>query len=162
MSKEARQKILEEMTTPICAAHGVELVEVRQITGRGGMIIRVTIDRERAATDNREGSGVSLDDCTSVSRDLSSALDVHDVIEGKFHLEVSSPGLDRPLTKPGHFTRFAGREIKVKTFAPVQDRRSFRGVLLGFDDGVVELEAEGSKFQIPFEVIAKANLVVQF
>jgi len=153
------QETLETLTEPVCAAHGVELVQIRQIQGRGALRVLVVIDRERG--DGRDGSGVTLDDCKRVSRDLSTALDVHeDVIPGKFHLEVSSPGLDRPLVKLRDFERFAGREAKLKTHdRVVGDRRNFTGILRGVDDGQVSIEVDAETFHIPYEAIARANLV---
>src|SRR5689334_12618316 len=98
---------LEALAAPVCAAHGVELVDIRFNREPGGAVLRVFIDRERP-----EGTagGVSLEDCQGVSRDLSTALDVdEDLIAGAYRLEVSSPGVERPLVKARDFERYAGR-----------------------------------------------------
>lgn len=163
-AKDKLQKDLEELIEPVCEAHGVELVEVRQVQGRTQLIIRVMIDRQRPASDPRPGSAITLDDCTAVSRDLSTAFDVHeDMIAGQFNLEVSSPGLDRPLVKQGDFERFAGREIKLRTHERVVGNgRNFTGQLLGIEGEEVRLEVSGEVVAIPYEAIARANLVPKF
>lgn len=159
---------LEALIEPICAAHGVELVTVQQVKGRGSLIVRILIDRDRPESDPRPGSGVSVDDCKAVSRDVSTALDLHDDLfpETGYHLEVSSPGLDRPLVRRKDFDRFAGSEIKVKTFRPIEKRRSFTGTLVAFSgesdaDAEVLVRIGDTTYRIPFEAIAKANLVPQ-
>ena len=157
-----------EAHEPICAAHGVELVVVQQVKGRGSLIVRILIDRVRPASAPRPGSGVSVDDCKAVSRDVSTALDLHDELfpEAGYHLEVSSPGLDRPLVRRRDYDRFAGSEIKVKTFRPIEKRRSFTGTLVAFEgegdaEGEVLVRIGETTHRIPFEAIAKANLVPQ-
>ncbi|MCZ7683099.1 MAG: ribosome maturation factor RimP [Sandaracinaceae bacterium] len=125
---------IESVVEPVCRAHGVELVQVALVTEHGQAVLRIVIDRP--GSERGPGAGVSLADCQAVSRDLGPALDVHDVVPGAYRLEVSSPGLDRPLVKLRDFERFAGREVKVQTRAPIPDgrggeRRNFRGQLLG-------------------------------
>ncbi|MCB9619555.1 MAG: ribosome maturation factor RimP [Sandaracinus sp.] len=168
MSNQDRQRLLEELAEPVCASYGVELVEVRQTQARGGWTIMVVIDRPRS--DGKPGSDVTLEDCTGVSRDLSTALDVHeDLLPGAYHLEVSSPGIERPLVKLADFTRFAGREIAVKTFGPLEPspgakpKRSFQGTLVGVAEGaLVEVDENGVVVRIPHGEIARANLVHRF
>ena len=153
---------LEQLIDPICRAHGVELVDVRYLREPGGAVIRVIIDREVPGLE--VGSGVSLEDCTAVSRDASTALDVHDDLlpAGGYRLEVSSPGLERPLVKLADFERFAGREVKVKTRTPIDKQRRFRGRLVGVVGQSVELEEGDKVIHIPHEDIAQANLVYRF
>jgi ribosome maturation factor RimP len=153
---------LEQLIDPICRAHGVELVDVRYQREPGGAVIRVIIDREVPGLE--VGSGVSLEDCTAVSRDASTALDVHDDIlpSGAYRLEVGSPGLERPLVKLADFERFAGREIKVRTRTAIDKQRRFRGTLRGVAGQSVELEESGKVIRIPHEDIAQANLVYRF
>lgn len=153
---------LVALIDPICKAHGVELVDVRHQRERGGAVIRVIIDREVPGLD--DGSGVSLDDCTRVSRDASAALDVHDDIlpSGAYRLEVSSPGLERPLVKLADFERFAGRDIKLKTRQAIDRRRRFQGRLVGVVDGAIELDQDGTIVHISHDDIAQANLVYRF
>lgn len=156
------ERSLEQLIDPICRAHGVDLVDVRHLRGPGGAVIRVIIDRDAPGVD--VGSGVSLEDCTAVSRDVSATLDVHDDIipSGAYRLEVSSPGLERPLVKLRDFERFAGHEVKVRTRAGIEGRRRFRGTLLGVVDEDIQLEQEGGVVRIPHEDIAQAHLVYRF
>ena len=135
---------------------------------KDGAVVRITIDRARV--DGKDGSDITLTDCTDVSRDVSAALDVHeDVLPGAYHLEVSSPGLERPLVKPADFERFAGREVSVRTLVPLEGtkQRKFQGDLKGFarsEDGAefVELNVNGSELRIPFDSITQAHLVYRF
>lgn len=153
---------LEQLIDPICSAHGVELVHVRYLREPGGAVIRVIIDREVPGLE--VGSGVSLEDCTAVSRDASTALDVHEDIlpSGTYRLEVSSPGLERPLVKLADFERFAGHEVRVKTLNPIDKQRRFRGKLVGVADERIELDEDGKVVKIPHEDIAQASLVFRF
>jgi ribosome maturation factor RimP len=153
---------LEPLIDPICRAHGVELVDVRCLREPAGMLIRVIIDRD--VPDVEVGSGVSLEDCTYVSRDLSTALDVHEDLlpSGAYRLEVSSPGLERPLVKLADFERFSGREVKVRTHSPIERQRRFRGKLLRVVDQSIELDQDGKVLLIPHADIVQANLVYRF
>ena len=159
---EQLRDALVALIDPICRAHGVELVDVRHQRERDGAVIRVIIDRDDPSRD--DGSGVSLDDCTRVSRDASTALDVHDDIlpSGGYRLEVSSPGLERPLVRLADFERFAGRDIKLRTREAIDRRRRFHGRLLGVVDGAIELDQDGTVLHIPHDDIAQANLVYRF
>lgn len=151
---------LEQLVFPVCEAHGVELVQVRVLKARG-TVVRVMIDRARP--NGEPGSDVTVEDCKLVSRDLSTAFDVHEeLLPGAYHLEVSSPGLDRPLVKPADFERFAGEEIKIRTRVPVGGRRGFTGELQGISDGVVRLLQDGASVEIPHADIDRANLVYRF
>jgi ribosome maturation factor RimP len=155
-------RALEPLIDPICRAHGVELVDVRCLREPTGMVIRVIIDREVAGLE--VGSGVSLEDCTGVSRDVSTTLDVHDDLlpSGAFRLEVSSPGLERPLVKLTDFERFAGHEVNLRTQTPIARQRRFRGKLLRVVDQSIELDQDGNVLLIPHADIAQANLVYRF
>jgi len=154
-----KEEILEKVRTiaaPLAAAEGLELVDV-ELAGAGGHpTLRLYIDK---------AGGVSLDDCTQVSRALSAALDVEDPIEGSYELEVSSPGLDRPLRTREHFEHFTGEKVRVKTFGPLQEadsRKTFVGRLQGMEDESVVVEVEGAVFRIPLKLIAKANIEPTF
>jgi ribosome maturation factor RimP len=153
---------LQHLIEPICLAHGVELVDVRYLREPKGAVIRVIIDRDVAGLE--VGSGVSLEDCTAVSRDVSTSLDVHEdeLPSGAFRLEVSSPGLERPLVKLSDFERFSGHEVKVKTQTPIERQRRFRGTLLRVVDQNIELDQDGKVLLIPHAEIAQANLVYRF
>ncbi len=151
---------LERIAEPVCRAHGVDLVLLRvNAQGHKG-VVQVIIDRDRPEV---EGSGVTIDDCTNVSRDLSTALDVHeDLFPGSYRLEVSSPGLERPLGRLADYERFRGREAKIKLKQPLDGRRRFQGKLLGVHGEEIEIEQDGAPVRISHEQIDRANLVYRF
>lgn len=176
---DPQNSALTAVIEPVCAAHGVELVDVSVSREPGGAVLRVLIDRERPELAGDEGappqpgSGVSLSDCQAVSRDLSVALDVNEAVAPKirYRLEVSSPGLDRPLTRRRDFERFAGHEVRVQTRAPLAEdkspegagaRRKFQGVLRGLEGEEVRVEDGSASFRIPLAAIARAHLVYRF
>ena len=148
---------------PICQAHGVDYVDLQLGREPAGMLLRLLIDKEGSENTEVAGSGVSIDDCVSVSRDVSAALDTIELPWAKFRLEVSSPGIERPLIKERDYERFAGKEVRVQTHEPMDGRKKFTGFLKGISEQVVELSLEGEKLvYIPLENIRKANLVVRF
>lgn len=156
MAERGRKQMVEartvEIAEPVISDMGMELVDVEYLHERDRWILRLFIDKP---------GGVGLEDCEAVSRAVETAIDVEDVVEHAYHLEVSSPGLDRPLKKPDHFRRAEGCVVRVKTFGPVGEppRRNFRGVLAAVADDGVTVEVEGAgRFRIPFREIAKANL----
>jgi len=153
MSDVAEQ--IQQILNPILESMGLSLWELEFHKQGPQWLLRIYIDRE-------EG-GVTLNDCETVSRDLSAALDVEDIIPHAFTLEVSSPGLDRTLTKPEHFVRFTGSMVKIKTYQPVNGQKVFRGKLLGLFEDTVKAELEsGPVVEIPMAGIAKASLEVEF
>jgi ribosome maturation factor RimP len=107
-------------------------------------------------------SGIAVEDCEKVSREVAALLDVEDPIPGHYNLEVSSPGLDRPLFTPEQYERFAGEVARVSLFAPQEGRRKFKGTILGFEDGRVKLELDGSEVLLDMSNIAKARLVPDY
>ena len=140
---------------PILASMGLTLWDLEFHKQGPKWLLRVFIDRE-------EG-GVTLTDCETVSRDLSAALDVEDSIPHAYTLEVSSPGLDRALTKPEHYVRFTGSLVKVKTFQPINGEKVFKGKLLGSKEGSISIEtAPGTVIEIAETNITKASLEVEF
>lgn len=150
---------VERIIAPSLAAMGYEVVRV-QLTG--GMRPTLQVMAERA-----DGGGMTVDDCAEISRAVSALLDVADPIPGAYTLEVSSPGIDRPLTRLAHFDRFAGFEARVETRVPVEGRKRFRGRLLGVEDRQVKLaltadekSAEDSTVLLPFDAIARAKLIL--
>lgn len=160
---DTQKDAIEALADPVCRAHGVELVDVQVKGGRGGAVVRVIIDRDRPDAGEVPGSGVTIDDCTEVSRDLSSALDVHeDLIPGSYNLEVSSPGVERPLVKRRDYERFAGREVRIQTKQRIGERKKFQGRLLEVADADVSIDQDGMPVRIPFEAISRANLVYRF
>lgn len=105
-------------------------------------------------------SAMQADDCEKVSKALSAVLDVEDVIANRYLLEVTSPGIDRPLVKLADYERFAGREAKVETLIPVDGRKRFKGKLLGVEDNQILIDFEGQELKIEFDIISKAKLVL--
>lgn len=149
------------LAEPACTRLGLEFVDVRLSIEGGERVARIVIDRERA--DGLPGSSVSLEDCQGVSRDISIGLDEDPEQEaGTYRLEVSSPGLERPLVRLGDYDRFSGREVRIKTFQPIDARRIFEGQLLGTDGSNVRVECSGQISLLPIDGIAKAHLVHRF
>jgi ribosome maturation factor RimP len=142
---------------------GLEVVDVEWKVGKQ-RFLRVYIDRVAAPGVPREAvEGVSHRDCEAVSNQLSVILDVEDLVPGpRYVLEVSSPGLDRKLTKPAEFERFAGRRARISTLAPIEGQTFFDGRLAGFAEGRVAMDVNGRRIDVPFETIRKAQLVVEF
>ncbi len=136
---------------PIVLNEGMEVVDIEYRRESGGWVLRVILDKE---------GGVTLDDCTRVSQEAGRSLDVEDIIPTSYALEVSSPGLTRPLKTEKDFMKYLHRLVKVKTVDPIENRRQFKGTLLGVSENGVEIQAEGRIFQIPLSNVAKANLEV--
>jgi ribosome maturation factor RimP len=155
---------LREIAAPVCAAHGLALVDARFASEHGGLVLRVLIERPETTGQPEAGSGVSLGDCQAVSRDLSTLLDVEgaDLLPGRYRLEVGSPGLDRPLLTPQDFQRFAGREVRVRTSRAVAGRKQIEGVLQGLAGDCVKLSLGEQELVVPLDEITKANLVFRF
>jgi ribosome maturation factor RimP len=144
---------LWNLAEPCVKDAGFDLVEVQSGREVAGWVLRLYIDTP-------EGAGtVSHEDCERVSRDISAALDVADLIPHSYQLEVSSPGLDRPLRRERDFARFAGQNARIRMSEGVEGRRNFSGVLRGAKDGLVEIECEGRSYQLPIGEVAKANLI---
>jgi ribosome maturation factor RimP len=147
-----RETLLSLLEAPI-GALGYELVELEfHPQGRGGLL-RVFIDKE---------AGVNVDDCEIVSRQVSAVLDVEDPIPGAYTLEVSSPGLDRPLRTPKDFERFAGEQARIDLVLPFEGRRRFAGTLKGCEAGEVMIEVDGVLHKLPLDGISKTRLVPNF
>lgn len=149
-------KIRSVVNGPVEGA-GYELVEVEWKREPGGWVVRLYVDRP-------EG-GFSLDDCERISRELSAVLDVADVIPQAYSLEVSSPGLDRPLRTVDHFRRFRGEKAKVRLIAGVDGRRNFSGTIVGVPDDApsrVVMEVDGKEYTLPLDDLDRANLVYEF
>lgn len=132
------------------AAEGFELVDAELSGGRHHRTLRVYIDGPQ---------GITVDDCASVSRQLSAILDVEDPIPGSYTLEVSSPGLDRPLVTPADFQRFQGAMIKVRMQSALDGRRNFTGRLVEATPDVVVMEVDSERFSLPLAAIERARLV---
>ena len=155
---------LESFIAPLCESQGLGLVAVRLLREPQGRVLRVLIEPQGADASPPGVGGVTLDDCTRVSRALSEALDERDdLIGGAYHLEVGSPGVERPLVRLSDYERFAGREVRIKTREPVGTRKTFTTTLVGRrNENIVLREKPGDEIEIPFCNIAKANLVFRF
>lgn len=162
MSSEPLLDQIQRLLDPILADLGLEQVDLEYRREGRDMVLRVFIDKP---------GGVTLDDCADLSRELGAVLEVEDPIRGAYRLEVSSPGLDRPLKREEDFRRFAGERIKLKTFEQLDPdgrghaRKTFGGRLLGLEDGavrVLQLDKKGGEVAIPLDAIANANLDPEF
>ena len=147
------QEQIQLLLDPILGSLGLTLWDL-EIRKQGPQwLLRIYIDRETG--------GVTLGDCEAVSRDLGTVLDVEDIIPHAYTLEVSSPGLDRSLTRPEHYRRCRGSLVKIKTFQPINGVKVFKGKLAGLEDLVVVLEQDsGETLRIPLDNVSKASLEV--
>ncbi|HBX23773.1 MAG TPA: ribosome maturation factor RimP [Desulfotomaculum sp.] len=144
---------VEELIAPGLDDMGIELVDIQYIKEAGHWFVRIFIDQP---------SGIGLEDCQRVSQYVDPLLDEHDLVPHAYTLEVSSPGIERPLKKLADYERFAGRQISLNTFVPVEGRRKFKGVLMEASNQSVTLEAEGNNIVIPMEQVASARLIAEF
>src|SRR5579871_6244724 len=156
---------VEEQVRGIAArvadSYGLELFDVQYRREGSGMVLRVQIDRPGPAASADES--VSVEDCAKVSRDLSAILDVEDVVPASYTLEVSSPGLDRPLRRAEDYARFAGRRAKIVMRQPVDGQSFFKGTLGGVEAADVLIDADdGKRHRVPLAVITRAHLEVEF
>lgn len=146
MTGQELMKLLE----PAVERLGYELSDLEvKLGGRDG-VVRLFIDKPE---------GVGLEDCETVSRQVSALLDVEDPLPGHYVLEVSSPGLDRRLTKVAHFQRFMGEDIRVTLRFPIEGRKNFRGALRAADEKVIEVEVDGESHRLPMATIQSARLI---
>lgn len=144
---------IREMARGILEFSGMELVHLEVKREPGGWFVRLYIDKD---------GGVTLDDCSRVSRQMSAQLDLEDPIPERYTLEVSSPGLDRPLFADRDYDRFAGRRVRLSTSEPIEGRRHFAGRLLGLREGAVRLALEGGReMEIPRARVAEARLEIE-
>lgn len=158
------RNLLIQLIEPVCESAGYELVQIHYVREQGGWVVRVFIDDADGDID----SHISFDDCERVSRELSALLDVEDPIPQAYRLEVSSPGVDRPLRTAAHFRRFAGQRAKVSLHRGIEVdsgmRRNFTGTIAGVDtdaDGAdtVVIEVDGTRFALPISDVASAKLI---
>ncbi len=145
-------KRVEAIISPALIDMGFDLVRVH-ISGAQQRTVQIMAER-------RESDEMTVEDCAAISRAVSAILDVEDPIKGSYTLEVSSPGLDRPLTRPKDFQRFAGLEARVELNQPMDGQRRFRGRIGGLSDGIVHLDVKGRNIDIPFDEIDRAKLIL--
>ncbi len=139
------------------AVDGYELVEVEYVFEEGRAVLRIYIDKSEGA--------ITLADTTAVTHLVDPVLDVEDPIDHAYTLEVSSPGLDRPLRKPEHFSRFAGEQVRIRTEKKLEEagnRRNFNGILKGYHDELVTVDVDGTLFDVPHAAIIRATVAYQF
>jgi ribosome maturation factor RimP len=138
------------LAAPLAAQEGMEIIDIefRREGGRAGRVLRLYLDKE---------GGPNVDDISRVSRALSDVLDAENAIDTAYTLEVSSPGINRPLKRPEHFVRFLGKRIRVRTRDMIEGRRSFLGILSDVAGDKIVLAQDGRDYNIPFSIIEKSN-----
>jgi ribosome maturation factor RimP len=144
---------LNELLQPLVEDLGYEFVGLEYNSNPKHSVLRIYIDNE---------DGVGISDCETVSRETAALLDVKDPIKSHYNLEVSSPGLDRPLFTLAHYIEFKGREVKINLFAPLEGRRKFQGLILDASDTGVNVDQDGTDVALEFSNIAKARLVPDY
>ncbi|WP_053981603.1 ribosome maturation factor RimP [Marinagarivorans algicola] len=148
------QQRLEDMLGPVVASLGCELWGLEYLPqGSHRALLRIYIDK---------ADGIGVDDCEKVSRQVSSVLDVEDPVSSEYTLEVSSPGMDRPLFKLEQFVESIGLKANVRLRIAFDGRRNFKGLLKGVEGDEVVLEVDSEEFLLPFELIDKANIIPTF
>ena len=147
------ERRIAEMIEPSLEGMGYELVRVL-MQGRDKPVLQIMAER-------KDGVGMTVEDCADISRQISALLDVEDPISGEYSLEVSSPGIDRPLTRAKDYETYAGFEAKLETAEPIEGRKRFRGKLLGLDEhGCVKLVMDGVEWAVPLTIVKGAKLVL--
>jgi len=144
------------LLAPTVSALGLELLGLEYLNRPGGAILRLYIDVPEAEAGERQ---VTIDDCELVSREVSAQLDVEDPIPGNYTLEVSSPGIDRPLFTPAQFARFAGQQARVGLKLPQDGRRRLQGTIVSAGEGGIVFEVDGREVTVAFDNIERARLV---
>jgi ribosome maturation factor RimP len=152
MFDDLKEKV-RELAEPVVSGEGLELIHVECLKMHAGWVIRLYLDKEE---------GVTIDDCTEVSNQLGDVLDVHDLIKGRYTLEVSSPGLDRPISRDQDYLKYRGSKVDIKTAQKIEGVKNFHGILVDFieENGqkVVLVELSGKQYRIPRAEVLKANL----
>jgi ribosome maturation factor RimP len=149
---ETKENLLQ-LVEPILMERGLELVDVDWRREAHGQVVRLLVDRE---------GGIDLESLSRLSRELSDNLDVSGLVEGRYTLEVSSPGINRPLRRPEHFVRFQGKKIRLRTVEPIDGQRNFLGILTTVTAGGVTVEENRSEIFVAFSNIEKANYEHEF
>ena len=146
-------QVLNELLQPLVEDLGYEFIGLEYNPNPKHSVLRIYIDHE---------NGVGIQDCETVSRETAALLDVKDPIRSHYNLEVSSPGLDRPLFTPAHFSEFTGSEVQINLFAPQDGRRKFSGPILSAGESSVSIEQDGSEVTLDYDNIAKAKLIPDY
>lgn len=153
MSGHKIAEIIEEIALPVVKDAGMELVEVNFVKEGSRWYLRIFIDKP---------GGVGIEDCSYISEKLDRLIDQKDPVPYSYILEVSSPGIERPLKKISDYTRFTGKAIIITTFSPLYEQKKFEGRILGVRGDDVVIEKNGSELLIPFRKIASAKLKIEF
>jgi ribosome maturation factor RimP len=152
MSKGSVSQSIIEAIDPILKGENLELVDVEYKKAGKSWVLRVFIDKP---------GGITLGDCQKVSHQIEDKIEVEELVSSAYILEVSSPGLDRPLKNSRDFLRYKGKEVKVHTFVPVNGKKKFSGTIIDFRDNHVHLEMAGKSLAIPLDKISKATLILE-
>lgn len=153
MSKPRVEDVVREIAEPVADALGLELVDVEYIKEGGSWFLRIYIDKPQ---------GINHEDCQSLARKVSDILDGKDPIPYSYTMEVSSPGIERPLKKPCDFVKFKGRKIRASTFAAIDGQKEFAGVLEGLEDEKILINSNGKQFSLPLDAVARVRLDADF
>ncbi len=156
MENQAENSVIDNIlsvTEPLLNDKNMELVDLEFRKEGVGKVLRLFIDKQ---------GGVTVEDCAVISRELATLLDINDLIEERYVLEVSSPGLRRPLKKIEDFKRFEGKLVLIKTNEPIENRKVFKGYLKDTNDDGIEMDIDGSLYSLSFLQIQKANLEIDF
>ena len=153
MGKGSVTESIEELVTPVIIENHLELVDVEYKKEGKNWFLRIFIDKE---------GGVTVADCTQVSRHIEDLIDVEEVVPTSYVLEVSSPGLDRPLKKEKDFLRFKGKRAHVTTYTPIHQQKNFKGTIRDFQKDILFLDIDNQPVEIPRNQIAKARLEIEF
>ncbi|MDD2573158.1 MAG: ribosome maturation factor RimP [Bacillota bacterium] len=153
MTKRRIEEKVEQLAVPIIEENDCVLVDIEYVKEGPNWYLRVYIDKY---------NGVTVDDCERVSEHLSNLLDREDPIDHSYILEVSSPGVDRPLKTQRDYEYFTGHEVDVKLYSPMDEKKEYRGILMGLKDGIVTLDAPEGKLHFRKESIASARLTFKF
>lgn len=138
---------------PILDEMDIELVDVEYLSEGGRWILRIYVDRD---------GGITLDDCVRVSREIEDVIEVKDLFRQSYVLEVSSPGLNRPLKKEKDFGHAVGKDVNIRMASPVEGRRHFKGILRSFEDGVLCVAVDNDRFLLPYGGVETAHLIYDF
>ena len=144
------ERDLAKLLTPAISSLGLELIGVELALSRGSGLVRVFVDAP--------GRPVTIEDCEAASRELSAVLDVNDPISGRYTLEVSSPGIDRPLFTPEQFARHVGETVKIELSLPIENRRRFQGAIVKVEGDQITIEQDGATVVIPHERVSRARI----
>jgi ribosome maturation factor RimP len=147
------QTHLWELFEPVVKGMGFDLIEIEHFPNPKHGVLRLYIDKE---------GGVNVDDCSTVSRQISALIDVEDPVSGQFNLEISSPGVDRPLRRLVDFQRFTGSLVKLKTVMPLEGQRNFKGRLLEASEETLVIETDDEEISLPMSTIDKARIVPEY